>query len=381
MSRAKPRICFVVSAPETASAFLNPHIAVLAEHYDIDVIANFDASAIPVSDLARHINLPIERTIKPLKDLKALLQLRKAFRAGEYASVHSVTPKAGLLAMTAAAAARTPVRIHWFTGQVWATRTGLGRTVLKTADRITARFATEVLIDSPSQRDFVVAEGVVPAAKAVVLGNGSICGVDAERFAPDPAARARLRAEFDVADDTTVLLFVGRINRDKGVLDLARALPMVQTDSRLCVVLAGSDEQDLIPGISAELESHGIACIYVGHTSTPEKLMAAADIFCMPSYREGFGLSVIEASACALPCVASNIYGLSDAVVDGVTGLLFPAGDAELLASCLERLVPDQELRSEFGAAGRQRVLQDFTQQELTSALLALYCELVPLLD
>lgn len=104
--------------------------------------------------------------------------------------------------------------------------------------------------------------------------------------------------------------------------------------------------------------------------------MAAADIFCMPSHREGFGLSVIEASACALPCVASAIYGLTDAVEDGVTGLLFPAGDRPELSRCLQMLVDDSELRSALGQAGRQRAIAKFSQHRVTSELVYLYQQL-----
>lgn len=374
----KPRICFVVSAPESIKAFLTPHITVLAEFYEIDVVANFNGEANHVDFLARSIDMPIRRTINPINDFRTLLKLHRIFRRQNYAVVHSVTPKAGLLSMAAARAARVPVRIHWFTGQVWATRFGIKRKVLKSADRMTALWATHLLIDSPSQRDFLIQEGVVKPTKADVLAHGSICGVDTDLFKPDSGIRASVREELGIPESNLVVLFLSRINRDKGVFDLASAMPLLTARKKMTLVMAGFDEQNLIPAIEETLVNQGIEFIYVGPTDAPHSLMAAADIFCAPSHREGFGLSVIEASSTELPCIASNIYGFSDAVVDGRTGLLFPSSNPIALAECLQRLINDAPLRTKLGELGRQRVLLNFTQAELTRELRDFYATLAP---
>ena len=141
--------------------------------------------------------------------------------------VHSMTPKAGLLAMVAARVARVPVRLHTFTGQVWATRAGFLARRSSGLDTTIARAATFALADSHSQRSFLVSEGVVPASKIAVLANGSVSGVDAARFRPDADRRHRVRTSLGLATTDVVLLFLGRITRDKGVLDLARAFAIL----------------------------------------------------------------------------------------------------------------------------------------------------------
>lgn len=371
---ARPRVCFVVSAPETASAFLNPHIERLAIDYDIDVVANFStATESRVTSKARHISVPIQRQIRPVADARSVGQLRSVLKRGDYDIVHSVTPKAGLIAMLAASSLGIRHRLHWFTGQVWATKAGNARRLLKAADRLTARLAIRAFVDSPSQLDFLVREGVVDRKKATVLGSGSICGVDTNRFRPNPSVRRKVRGELGIDDGTAVVLYVGRINRDKGIPELIDAMGNLQTDARVCLLLAGEDEQGLMPEARRTLAGTGVEFIYVGPTDSPENLMAAADIFCMPSHREGFGLSVIEAASCELPCVASSIYGLTDAVVDGVTGLLFPAGDAAVMANCLKRLLGSSALRSRLGSSGRMRVVQEFGRDRLTQALQSEY--------
>jgi glycosyltransferase involved in cell wall biosynthesis len=372
----QPRICFIVASPETAAAFLNPHIEALSDHYEVDVVANFSCAPSSVSSKARHIDIPVERKLNLLHDLKALRRLRRLFLQGNYSTIHSITPKAGLLAMTAGRLARIPNRLHWFTGQVWVTRTGVSRRLLKRADRLTAQLATAVLVDSPSQMTFLTNERVLRSGSATVLGDGSICGVDTERFRPNQQARTSIRNDLAIKPDDVVILYVGRINPDKGLDDLAQALSIMKTRDRVRLIVAGTDEARMIPAITHQLSTSGLRFSFVGPTSSPEELMAAADIFCMPSHREGFGLSVIEASACSLPSVASAIYGLTDAVEDGVTGLLFPVGDRRELARCLQMLVDDAELRLTLGRAGRQRVIAKFSQHRVTSELVNLYQQL-----
>lgn len=372
----RPRVCFIVAAPETAAAFINPHIEALSDHYAVDVVANFSSAQSSVNSKASHIDIPVKRKLSPLNDLKALLQLRRLFLQGNYSTIHSVTPKAGLLAMIAGRLARVPNRLHWFTGQVWVTRAGISRWLLKRVDRLTAQLATAVLVDSPSQLNFLANERVLRSGSATVLGDGSICGVDTDRFRPNHQVRTSIRNDLLIKSDEVVILYVGRINPDKGLDDLAHALSLMKTKDRVHLIVAGADEAQMIPEITQQLSTSGIRFSFVGPTSSPEALMAAADIYCMPSHREGFGLSVIEASACALPCVASAIYGLTDAVDDGVTGLLFPVGDRRELSRCLRVLIDDSDLRLSLGQAGRQRVVAKFSQHRITSELLDLYQQL-----
>ena len=328
-----------------------------------------DAEVVPVR---------IERKISIVRDLRALVALARFFRARRFAAVHSVTPKAGLLAMLAGVLAGVPIRLHTFTGQVWATRTGFARWALRGADRLIAAAATHVLADSRSQRDFLIAQGVVRPGKIAVLGAGSIGGVDLLRFRPVPDVGRAVRKELGVPANAIVFLFVGRLNRDKGVLDLARAFASCAASCpRAFLVVAGPDEEELTPRIASTIARFSDRVRLVGFTSAPERLFAAADVFCLPSYREGFGTAVIEAAAAGVPAVASRIYGLTDAVEDGVTGLLHEPGDVATLAALMTRVASDAALRAELGERARRRASREFSSARLTSEALELYSSLV----
>lgn len=375
-NRHRPRICIVVAVPLTLKAFMLGHLDALVKIGDVTAVANFapeDASFPWPAELSR-VSIPIARPISPWADLLALLALFRLFQQQRFDLVHSITPKAGLLAMLASWLAGVPLRLHSFTGQVWVTRTGLMRALLKNADRLIARLATRVLIDSASQREFLIAQCIVPAAKSAVVAQGSFCGVDIARFRPDPAARERVRLRHSIPPDAVVFLYLGRINRDKGLLDLAQAFAEVgalHADTHL--LLVGPDEGKLGAALAAAAGACAARLHRVEFTERPQEYFAAADACCLPSYREGFPTTMLEAAASGLPAIGSRIYGITDAIVEGETGLLFQAGDARQLAQSMRTLASDIGLRRRMGQRARERAVRDFSSTVVTAALLEYY--------
>ena len=324
------------------------------------------------------VPLAIPRRIAIAGDIRALVGLWRLFRRERFDLVQSITPKAGLLAMVAAWAAGAPVRVHWFVGQVWATKRGVARWILKTLDRVTAGCSTHLLADSVSQRAFLVAERVAPEGQITVLGHGSVCGVDIERFHPDATARTRIRAQYGIPADAVVSLYLGRLNREKGLPELAEAAARAgRRCARLHLLIVGPDEGEMRESLEHTLAEMASRVTFVGFTPHPEAFMAAADIFLLPSHREGFGATVIEAAACGTPTIGTRIYGLTDAVADGETGMLVSVRDSTALADAIIRLVEDDRLRVAMGDAARRRVERCFTQAHLTTAAAAYYDRLL----
>lgn len=370
----RKRLCFITTVPMAVSAFLRLHIDHLANDYDVFVISNYGAEPVPQDERVNYLSVPLAREISPFVDLKTLFLLVRLFRRYRFDAVHSVTPKAGLLGMLAARIAGVPVRVHWFTGQVWVTRVGVGRFVLKSADRLIAATASHLLADSPSQRDFLLAEGVCRAGAVEVIGDGSICGVDGERFRPDAQARERVRAEHGIPLDAALVLFLGRLNIDKGLREMAEAMLVLdQRFPSLHWLVVGPDEGGMVEHIRTVAGQLGERLHFQGFTREPEAYMAAADIFCLPSYREGFGSSVLEAAAAGVPSVATRIYGLTDAVEDGISGLLVPPAIVPELANALQGLLDDGELRAAMAEAARVRALQRFSRERIVEGLGAFY--------
>jgi len=372
----KVKVCFVVAAENTVKAFLLDHIRTMEPYFAVSVVANTGNTDFmkPFGITVPMIPVGIERKISPLADLKALFELYRLFRKEKYDVVHSVTPKAGLLSMIAGFFAGIPIRIHIFTGQVWATRKGFARWLLKSMDKILVACATHILVDSQSQRTFLIKQGIVSSEKSGVIANGSICGVDLVRFSPNTEARDRIRRQLGIPESDIVFLYLGRLNRDKGLLDLASAfLQICNVYGNARLVFVGPDEQRM----KEQIELICASCLqkihFEDYTDVPEHFIAAADVFCLPSYREGFGVVIIQAASAGIPSIGSRIYGVTDTIEDGITGFLFSAGDSEDLALKMKKFLDAPETIKRMGREARKRTLELYAKERVTSTMLDYY--------
>lgn len=346
-----------------------------------------ELAQVPWGECLRHLLVDIRRRPTLWRDVLALVRMVVIFRQYWFHVVHSTTPKAGLLTAIAAWLARVPVRLHTFTGQQWVTLSGPIRWISRWSDRVIGKLNTRVYADSPSQRQFLIDQGIVSADRIGVIGMGSLAGVDMQRFSQDrftEMQRAELLRELGIAPGAVVITFIGRITRDKGINELLEAAGALRESGMLFdVVLIGPMDSALEPGRASEADStskqlRGPANIHViGYTDVPERYLAITDILCLPSYREGFGTVVIEAAAMGVPTVGTRITGLSDAVIDEVTGLLVPPRDADALAAALHRLISEPVLRRRLGEAARKRCAEQFDSEIVNRKLAEEYTRLL----
>jgi glycosyltransferase involved in cell wall biosynthesis len=371
---AHKTICFVLTSPFALNAFLLGHLRALADFYVITVCVNTEEYLVSdqLDPRIELLHVPIARGVSLYRDVHALLWLIRLFVRRRFDAVHSITPKGGLLGMIAARLAGIPLRTHTFTGQVWATQRGLVRFFLKALDRILAVCATSLLADSLSQARFLKDEGICSNGAVQVFGEGSIAGVDIEKFSPAAGRRQRVRAVIGLPADASVFVYLGRLNQDKGVTLLATAFARLQASRPdVWMLFVGPDEGSLAPKL---LQESGSQAVCIGLTDTPEDYLEAADVLCLPSYREGFGTVIIEAAAMGLPAVASRINGLTDAVVDNCTGLLFPVGEINELYAAMLRML-DSDKRNSLGAEAQCRARKLFSSKVVTSHWLGYYAD------
>ena len=356
--------------------------ALVTAGHEVHVITSPGEGAGRIAALGVRVRLiAIARDISPLSDLVALARLASAIHELKPDLVHTNTPKAGLLGAIAAWLCRVPVRLHSFTGQAWAERRGVVRWLGRMADRVIVLLNTRCYADSHSQKAFLVADGIAAEGQIRVIGAGSLGGVDLRRFdierlrAPGSALRARLA----IAPQSKVIVFVGRVTRDKGIVELVAAFSrpeIARVGATLVLVGPQERQRDPLPAQTLAAIENDPAIHAVGYDPEPERYLAFADLLCLPSYREGFGNVVIEAAALGVPCVGSRIVGLADAVVEGKTGLLVPPRDVPALARSLEILLTDENKRTALGAAARERARQTFDVSVLNAAILKEYASL-----
>ena len=318
--------------------------------------------------------VPMHRRITPLHDLSAIARLRRHMRRIRPAIVHAHTPKGGVLGMIAATLAGVPVRIYHIRGLPFMTATGRKRFLLRWSEVVSCRLAHQVLCVSHSLRDVAVEEGLCPAEKIIVLHHGSGNGVDAAgRFDPrqvGPVARAATRALYSIPDDARVIGFVGRVVRDKGLVELAEAWTVLREefpDVHLLIV-GPFEPQDPVPTEVEDLLRRDPRVHLTERVDDTPQLYAAMDILTLPTYREGLPNVVLEAGSMELPVVATRIPGCVDAVLHDITGTLIAPRDAAALADAVRTYLRNPTLRRMHGQAGRERVLREFRREVIWQA-------------
>ena len=316
----------------------------------------------------RVIAIPFVRRLSLLAHIRAFRSLVGILRAERPDVVHAHMPISGFLARLAARVAGVPRIAYTCHGFLFNhTSSSLPRRALSfimewTAGRVTDVFLTVSEAEARDARRLRIA----PLAEPVRNGR------DPAVFRPDLSARARMRGELGVAEGRVVIIAVSRLVWHKGYPELAAAMRL-QPEAELWVVGERLDS-DRGADMAALLMSAGLGCRLrmLGYRTDIAALLAAADIFTLPSRFEGLPMSVIEAMLTGLPVVATNVRGPAEQVVDGVTGLSVPPGDAVALASALGRLKRDRDLRSRMGQAGRQRALEHYDEAKVLSRTLDL---------
>ncbi len=304
---------------------------------------------------------PLARSLSPVAQLRAFVALYRLFRAERPDLVHAHMPISGFLGRLAARAAGVPrvaYTCHGFLfnqpGPLWR------RTASLIMEWVAARCTDVFLTVSREEAADAVRLGI--CKHPVPVGNGR----DPAVFHPDAAARAAVRAELGVEEDRVVITAVSRLVRHKGYPELLAA--MRDVDAELWVVgerLASDHGEDMEPyfagaGLGGRLRR-------LGYRTDVASVLAASDVFVLPSHFEGLPMSVIEAMLCGLPVVATNIRGPREQVEDGSTGLLVPVADTGALRAALLRVQADAMLRQRMGAAGRARAVLDFNEKTVVA--------------
>lgn len=338
-------------------------------HEVVGLCAEGPLLAQPRAEGFRVIPVPMARSLNPLAQARAFRALLQVFRAEKFDLVHAHMPISGLLARAAAKAAGVP-RIaytgHGFLfnqpGPAW--RKGLSLGLEWIGGRATDVFLTV------SEEEAADARRLHIARHAVGIRNGR----DPARFRPDPVARAALRAELGVGADECVVVIVSRLVRHKGHVELLRAMESVP-DARLWVVgerLASDHGPDMAEDFARAARLMGPRLQRLGYRDDVARLLAAADVFALPSHFEGLPMSVIEAMMTGLPVVATDIRGPREQVVPGETGFLVPPESVAPLAEALQRLAAGPALRARMGEAGRARALERFDEAQVIGRTLDL---------
>ncbi len=329
----------------------------------------------------RHIPVRMTRTFSPSADVAALLDLVRVFQRERPSIVHTHNPKPGLLGQLAARLAGVPIVVNTLHGFYFHEHMKpLPRRFYVLMEQIAAAQSDHILSQNPEDIRTAIEEHIAPSHRLELLGNG----IDLERF-----SRARLRDELvaqtrsacGFAPHDVVVGFVGRLVQEKGIVELLQAMARVRREHpRVRLLVIGPVDTEKADALSpARAADFGVDDIthFAGMRQDMPELYAAMDLFVLPSWREGFPRSPMEAAAMQRPVIATDIRGCREVVVAGETGLLVPVRDHEALAVAIARLVSDAEERRRMGQAGLDLARRKFDEQLVFAKVADTYTRLL----
>ncbi len=325
----------------------------------------------------RVVPVEILRRIHPAHDYRVVGTLVELFRKLRLDILHTHTPKAAFLGQIAARLAGVPIRINTVHGLYYhAFDRGVRRSLYRALEVQTCRIATHVLSQSQEDAKALVEEVGFPWRKVEWLGNGiDLTRFDPERF--DSQQRGQIRKQLGVPEDVPVVGIIARMVEEKGLLDLFAAVAKLrQRFPNVWLVHVGFCDFSRSGGLNPEdAKEHGIhdQAVFCGQRNDVERILATMDVYCLPSYREGYPRSVLEANAMGLPAVVTDIRGCREAVIDGYNGLLVPARKPDLLSQAMGKILEKDDFRATLALNARRRAVESFDEQRVVRKVLDVY--------
>lgn len=389
MTRRKPKIIRVSTVPISLNVFCKGLLQELSKDYEVAAVSSpgTDLEEIEIREKVRTFAVPMRRQIALLHDLRSLWQLFWLFCKEKPDMVHSITPKAGLLSMIAAKLAGVPIRLHTFTGLIWPTASGLKRKILVAMDKLLCICATHLNPEGQGVAHDLQAH--ITHKPLTVLGHGNVRGIDFEYYKSTPdieLAAQQSRTKLGIPQNSFVFLFVGRIVRDKGIVELLEAFKKLtksysqksDISSPISLLLVGNEEEHLDPlPPSTQQLINTLPNVYrLPFQTDVRPFYATAQALVFPSYREGFPNVVLEAGAFALPSIVTDINGSREIITNKDNGLIIPPQNTEALTQAMQTLLHTPHLKS-MGEAAYHNVQQHFSKARVWQQLKDYYQHLL----
>lgn len=377
------RLVWVTTVAQSMGLFRG-QLAFLARYFDLTFVASNESDSHELAQRGAAEGIKVHRInmrreIAVLHDVCSLWQFVVYFLKTKPDLVHGNTPKGALFAMVAARLTNVKARIYMCHGLRYQGCKGVMKLILMTMERITCACATHVLCVSEGVRQQLATDGLCRTSKSRVIGQGSCNGIDPDRYNPSLYGEEqinRLRARYGIDKGSFLFVYIGRIVKDKGVEELIDAYKRLHTElSHTNLMMIGSFENTVNPVCTEtatliRARSHGV--MYVGQQADVRLFLASAQCLVLPSYREGFGMVLMEAGAMGVPVIGTDIIGCNNVVLPD-NGLLVKPRDGHALYCAMKRMVEDKTLRQHIAAATRASIVNRFDQAKLWKAYLKFY--------
>lgn len=375
----KKKFLFITTVP-VSLFFFKGQVRVLKKEFDIEVISGSGVGLSEFCELESvkgHRVVELEREISLLSDVKSLLKLIKLFKKIKPEIIHGNTPKGGLLSMIAGWMTRVPHRIYCVHGLRYQGARGFKRKMLMYLERLSCKLATDVLTVSFGVKN-ILREDNISKKEINIIWNGSVNGININHFSTDEVDEVEVIEKYKIDSNYLTFGFVGRLVKDKGINELIEAFVQINknyNNTQLLLVGNYEDSNPVTEFTRNEIETNK-NIIYVGRQSDVRPFLKVMDVFSFPSYREGFGVSLMEAAAMSVPAISSNIIGCNEIIKDGYNGKLITSKSVIELERAMEWFVENPKLRKQMADVSRQYVVDKYEQKTLWNKALEAYSKI-----
>ena len=373
----KKKKFFIITTIPLSLIFFMGQVQVLKKEFDVEVVSSpgEKLDSFSKNEKVKSHVLEMKREISFFNDLKSLLQLVFLFFRERPDVIHGSTPKAGLLSMVSGWMTRVPVRIYYIHGLRYQGAVGMKKKILIVMEKLSCFFATDIFSVSTGVKE-VLGKDQITMKKINIIGNGSVNGVDIDYFSVKNLDIVDIRDHYNISKDDFIFGFVGRIVKDKGINELVNSfLEINKTFVNAKLLLVGNYEEVLSPlgkEIKEEINNNK-NIIYTGFQSDIRPYLKIMNIFVFPSYREGFGVSLMEAAAMGVPIIATDIIGCNEVIKDGYNGVLVPPKSTTELIKAMKMLLEDKKKLENISNVTRKFVIDKYEQKKLWEKTLTAY--------
>lgn len=381
-----PKLIRITTIPGSLRGLLKGQLKFMSENgYEVIGVSSAGEALEDVrkNEGVETITIEMTRTISPVKDLKALIQLTRLFKKEKPQIVHTHTPKAGTVGMFAAKLAGVPHRLHTVAGLPLLVVKGKKRKLLNFVEKWTYSNATMIYPNSFGLYDIILENKFTTKEKLKVLGKGSSNGIDTSHFNPElitEEKKKELKNSLEIKPEDFVYVFVGRIVKDKGINELVQSFDLInQKNPNTKLVLVGSFERHLDP-LKPETEKiidTNSNIVLAGYQKDVRPYFAIADVFTFPSYREGFPNVLMQSCAMGIASIATDINGCNEIVEDQVNGIIIPSQNQEKLYEKMMFLLKNPEKRTEIANNSRKSIVENYERQYIWNEILKEYQSLI----
>ena len=369
------KLCVSTTTSGSISTFILPMVPKLKElGFDVTFVTSCAPGFVEqCPDYVKVYDYPVKRGFDFVGTIRSTLRFKRLCKQEHFDMVIYSTINASLYCAYGAKHAHVPVRVKNQWGMRYVGFEGWRRVFVRCLEKYTCTCATDIRNVSEKNKALSVADGLYKPEKCKIVGKGGTIGIDLSLYDLRNKERYRqsIRKQYGIPDDALLYCFVGRIRSDKGVGELLTAFDIINTNyPNTWLMMVGGDEAvGALSGLleKAKLNKQIVFCGFVPKQKVME-CISASDVLVHPTYREGFGMVLQEAAAMELPTITTDIPGASEAIENGVTGLLAKKQDVDTLVDCMEKML-DEPLRIKFGKAGRKRIETDFERNMMIDRL------------